>query len=268
MLVLATLLSALLADPAQAPQESWGFFLPGNQHKWSRLPSDAYIYPPGARYAELNSVQRQGLYWWPAGSGIDLQTREGGWTGFLLSGIMTLLADGLDAPVTLSRLERFDIPEGVRHKLTCRPEDHCILYAGWADPHNRVAAWVPTAETDPSGPGPTFLDLQSQLRSSKFVSRGRKPVSVSTAFPWGIGFASLIRYPAGTTPESTSEYWNAGLVVEGTIRVEIDGVWSDPLGAGSYFATSRDSRIRISCQGPQCLIVGRRYGGDNVREGR
>lgn len=257
MLFATLLLSVLSRDATQASERTWALFLPGEHQEWSRLPSDIYIYPPGARCSDLNSAQRQRLYWWPAGSAIDLQTREEGWRGLMLSGVMTLVADGLPAPVTLSRLEFFEIPEGVRHKLTCHPEAHCVFYGGWADPHNRVSAWVPTAEIDPKAPGPSFIDLQAQLRSSKPVRSGRGPESVSIPFPWGIGFASLIRFPAGTTPASTSDHWNAGLVVEGSIRVEVEGVWSDPLGAGSYFATSGESRIRISCRGPQCLVIGR-----------
>lgn len=238
-----------------------GIFLPASSHKWSRLSEDVYVHPAGTRSVDFPSFYPQGLFAWPPRSEIDLQTREVGWSGVILAGVMSLMADGLEAPVALSRLDVFEIPKGVKHRLSCTGSDTCVFYGAYADPRNKVAAWVPDAKTEPRSLGPSLLELESELRASKVVRHNEHPMSISSTLPWAAGFVSLRRYPSGTTRMGVTHLMGCyGLVLAGSVRIEVEEEWSDPLGARSYFAVPSFSRNRLSCESAQCVVLGEACG--------
>jgi hypothetical protein len=110
------------------------------------------------------------------------------------------------------------------------------------------------------------VDLRARYSSADVPAGNTLPLAVSAGFAWGIGFANLIRYPQGPSPELIADYFLSGLVIKGTIRVKVDGLLSPPLGPQSYYAIRHDSRVTIDCESRECLVVARRQKGDHVRE--
>jgi hypothetical protein len=212
-------------------------------------------------------VQRQHLYAWPAGSQIDFQTREETWNGLLMTGLLTLYSDGLGSSAELEPWTYFEIPAGMKHKLACDPAASCIFQASFADPHNEVVALASKGEIDPGGSAPFLLHLKQNFASLPKQGSIDWPTAISKPFFWGIGFASLVRYPKGSSALMVNpELYNSGLVLEGVLAIEVDGVPAEPLHAGGYYAIPTEVSYRISCRTGQCLVVARRFKGDEIRE--
>jgi hypothetical protein len=190
-------LSVTLWLPPQQPPRAHGVLHTVRNPKWVALSKNSLAYPPSARYAVLSRVQRQHLFAWPAGSQIGFQTREETWSGLVLSGSLTLYSDGLAGPVKLGPWTYFEIPAGVSHKLGCDPAALCVVQTDFADPLNEVAALTSKEALDPNQTAPFLLPLKQNMTPlGKQKSNGR-PVAMSRAFFWGVGFASLVRYPNG-----------------------------------------------------------------------
>jgi hypothetical protein len=234
--------------------------------KWYALSDSSLAYPRGARHAVLSKIQRQHLYAWPAGSQIEFQTREETWDGLVLTGSLTLYSDGLASPAELGPWTYFVIPAGMNHKLACDPATVCVFEANFADPHNEVAALASKEALDFRQPAPFVLHLKQNVEageseiggpSPQQESSGR-PTAMSRPFFWGIGFATLWRYPKGRGALIVNpELYNCGLVLEGELAIEVDGVLAEPLQAGAYYGIPRKSSYRIDCRTAQCFVVAR-----------
>lgn len=268
MIGTATLTMSLLA--AALPAEvlgRGGFFLPAAELKWAPASSEYGTHPAGASYAVLERTQRQRLYLWPAASAVYLQSRHSSWSGFLLSGRMHLLGDGLVAGERLHALSYFDIPAGVRHSLSCVSAEPCLFIANCADSANRVDTLNPDATPTSYGGKPIIKDLRGQIGDRNASSDTRSPKVVSDPFSLGVGLAAVVHYRTGSTgPIRSSALFNCGFVLTGSVAIDVEGVSSGALRPNSYYCIPREATYQIGCRTKECLVIAKPYGVSVLKE--
>jgi len=255
LVAVGTLGVCLAGETDSAVPAGWklreGFFVTAyDSLHWETWPA-----PDGAKHARLGPADLD-LVIWPPGAELEPHRRSDPWVGLVVTGTLELRFDDAESH-SAGPLALIEVSQHVAHAVRCASQSPCVFFGFRAQPQLIEESEQGLGDVPETGWNTT--DLRALEWSALGVGDGAVAWDPATERPWGsllyLQVYHLYRFGGRGVPYGTRVESSFGLVLSGTLTIEIDGAGERELPAGSFFLVPPRRQYSTRCLDGPCTIL-------------